>query len=73
MTEWELLGYEQNQRRLEARRLRRSLNYRSDIRLSVDAVYDLVLAETEDERQASHAASQYAAALLRSGQTPQIS
>ncbi len=73
MNEWELLGFEENKRRLEARRLRRSMNYRSDVRLSVDAVYDLVFAETEDERQASHAGSQYAAALLRSGHKPEVS
>jgi hypothetical protein len=41
------------------------------VRLSIDQVYDLVLAETEDERQASKAASGYAAALLRKGQTPE--
>lgn len=58
-------------RRLEARRTRRELALRGDVRLSVDQVYELILAETDDPRQASKAASQYAAAILRSGQTPQ--
>ena len=71
MTEWEVLGYEAHVRRLEARRTRRALAFRGDVRLTVDQVYDLVLAETEDERQASKAASGYAAALLRKGQTPE--
>lgn len=57
--------------RLEARRKRRELSMRPDVRLSVDAVYDLVLQETEDPRQASKAASSYAAAQLRANQTPQ--
>lgn len=70
MTQAELLGFEANLTRLEARRTRRELALRPDVRLSIDAVYDLVLAETEDEAQASKAASQYAAALLRSGQMP---
>lgn len=73
MTAFELLGYEAHLRRLEARRLRRSLAYRGDVKLSVDQVYDLVLAETDDVRQASRAASQYAAALLRSGHKPECS
>lgn len=58
-------------RRLEARRTRRQLAYRGDVRLTVDQVYDLVFAETDDEQQASKAASGYAAALLRKGQTPE--
>lgn len=71
MSRWELLGYAENMRRLEARRTRRRLAYSPDVRLTVDQVYDLILAETDDERQASRAASGYAAALLRKGQTPE--
>lgn len=71
MTPLELLGYEANMPRLEARRARRSLAFRNDVRLTIDQVYDLVMAETGDERQASKAASTYAAALLRSGQKPE--
>lgn len=71
MTQLEVLGFAQNMRRLEAKRTRRQLALRGDVRLTVDQVYELVLAETEDERQASKAASSYAAALLRKGQTPE--
>jgi len=71
LSEWEVLGFEQNMRRMEARRTRRQLAFGADVRLTVDQVYELVLAETEDERQASKAASGYAAALLRKGQTPE--
>lgn len=73
MTAWEALGFEANQPRLEARRLRRSLAYRADVRLTVDQVYALVFAETGDERQASRAASQYAAAQSRAGHKPECS
>ncbi len=70
MSLYELLGYEANLPRLEARRTRRGLAGR-DVRLTVDQVYDLVLAETEDPAAASKAASQYAAALLRRGERPE--
>lgn len=49
--------------RLEARRTRRQLQY-SDVRLTPDQIYDLVLAETEDPKQAEAAHYQLARAQL---------
>ena len=70
MTEAQLLGLWANMPRLEAKRRRRAVEL-SGARLSVDQVHDLVLAETEDLEQAQKAASDYAASLLRRGETPE--
>lgn len=56
--------------RLDAKRLRRALKTAPDVRLSVDEVYELILAETENRDAAEHAAKSYMAAQLRTGQTP---
>jgi hypothetical protein len=39
--------------------------------LTVDMVYQLTLVETESEERAQRAASDYAAELMRAGETPQ--
>ena len=57
--------------RLEAKRIRQSIQYRSDVVLSADQVYDLVLAETGDARLAGEAWRNHRHAELRSGRTPE--
>jgi hypothetical protein len=56
--------------RLEARRTRQRCQA-AGTRLTVDMVYNLTLAETESEEKAQRAASDYAAELMRAGETPQ--
>jgi hypothetical protein len=56
--------------RLEARRMRQRCQA-AGTRLTVDMVYNLTLAETESEGKAQRAASDYAAELMRAGETPQ--
>jgi hypothetical protein len=57
--------------RLRAARTRRELQYRSDVRLTVEQVRQLVLEETEDPDAAEDAAVKYMAAIMRAGETPQ--
>lgn len=47
----------------------RELRYHPDIRLSLDEVYNLALAQSEDEEQAQQAATQYAWSLLKQDET----
>lgn len=56
--------------RLEARRTRERLQA-AGVRLTVDQVYRLTLAETESEEIAQRAASDHAYALMKAGQTPE--
>jgi hypothetical protein len=69
MTKVQKLGYLENMRRLQAKRTRERLEF-SQVKLSVDGLYNLILAETEDEAQAEKAARDYMAAQLRAGKTP---
>ena len=55
---------------LQAQEELRELRWRPDVRLSVDAVHDLVLRATGSEESAQEAARRYAADLLRAGETP---
>jgi hypothetical protein len=71
LSPWELEGYLRNIPRLEARRARRELTFRPDLRLTVEQMRRLVLAETDSEAAADEAAAAYMAALLRAGETPE--
>ncbi len=71
MTTEELLGFEAHLPRLEARRLRRELQLRPELKLSTETLFDLVLAETGSRDLAEREARDYMASQLRSGQTPQ--
>lgn len=56
---------------MEARRTRRELSWRPDVRLSGDDVYALVLAETGSEEAASEALRRHYAAQLAAGAKPE--
>jgi predicted RNase H-like nuclease len=56
--------------RLQARRTRRELTLRPEVRLSAEQVRELVLAETEDEEKADAAMCAYVAAQMKAGETP---
>lgn len=70
LTEEQLVGLWANMPRLEARRRRERLEA-SGATPTVDAVYELTLAETGSEERAQRAATAHAAALLRAGLTPE--
>jgi len=65
-----MLGLEGNMKRIQAKRTRKELALRPDLKLSVDQMYELVLAETDSRDQAEFAARQYMASQLRAGETP---
>lgn len=65
-----LLAYDGQIPRLRARRLREELQFRPNVRITVEQMRQIVFAETGDEEQAEEAARRYMAALLRNGETP---
>jgi hypothetical protein len=71
LTRWELIGYQANMPRLEAKRLRQQL-MTSGVRLSGKAIHDLVLAETEDKEKAEKALQDFIWAELKAGRKPEV-
>mgnify|MGYP001606874334 CR=1 FL=1 len=71
MSRWDRLAYHGNIKRLQARRTRQQLMF-SQVKMSGQQWYDLILAETEDVEQAEKALQTYIAVELRAGRTPVV-
>lgn len=70
LSEDELIGLWANMPRLQAKRTRETAML-TGARLTAEAIYDLTLAETGSEAQASKAMSDAIAAKLRNNETPE--
>ncbi len=68
MTAEQAIGLHANIPRVEAMRRRQELALRPDIKLTQEGMYDLILAETENEERAQQVAARYAYNLLRRGE-----
>mgnify|MGYP001585026047 CR=1 FL=1 len=70
MTDAQRLALDELEPRLLARRAMRGLEYRSDVRLTADQVYDLTLNASGDQELAEKAFHEFRKGELKSGQTP---